>query len=55
MAFLLSFVVIALVMASMAIGVMAGRGTIKGSCGGVNSGECACVKKCLKKRMSVST
>ena len=35
--FLVSFVLIALVMAGMAIGVMAGRGPLKGSCGGMGA------------------
>jgi len=35
--FLISFVFIALVMAGMAIGVMAGRGPLKGSCGGMGA------------------
>jgi hypothetical protein len=35
----------------MAVGVMFGRGAIKGSCGGVNNGgECICTKKCEKRR-----
>ena len=38
---LLSFVVMGIVIAAMAIGVMAGRAPIKGSCGGLNSsGSC---------------
>lgn len=36
----LSFTVIAAVIAGMAIGVMAGRSPIKGSCGGLNGGGC---------------
>ncbi len=35
--FLISFVLIALVMAGMAIGVIAGRGPLKGSCGGMGA------------------
>ena len=35
--FLVSFVLIGLVMAGMAIGVMAGRGPLKGSCGGMGA------------------
>lgn len=44
---LLSFVVIALVIAAMGVGVMAGRKPIKGSCGGLNAGGCElCSGKC---------
>jgi len=35
--FLISFVLIALVMAGMAVGVLAGRGPITGSCGGMGA------------------
>ncbi len=35
--FLISFVFIGLVIAGMAIGVMAGRGPLKGSCGGMGA------------------
>ena len=43
----LSFVIIALVIAGMGIGVIAGRKPIKGSCGGLNSGGCElCSGKC---------
>jgi hypothetical protein len=44
-----SFVVIALVIAAMGIGVMAGREPIKGSCGGLNGGSCElCSGRCQK-------
>lgn len=47
---LLSFVVIALAVSAMAIGVMAGRSPIKGSCGGVNGGGCElCSGSCRRK------
>jgi hypothetical protein len=36
----LSFVVVALAVTAMAVGVMAGRSPIKGSCGGLNGGAC---------------
>jgi len=46
---LLSFVVIAVVIAAMGIGVMAGRKPIKGSCGGLNGGGCElCSGRCRK-------
>jgi hypothetical protein len=39
--FLITFAVLLLVVLAMAIGVMNGRGAIKGSCGGLNaSGKC---------------
>ncbi|SMF94556.1 hypothetical protein SAMN02949497_1875 [Methylomagnum ishizawai] len=46
--FLVTFVIIAVVIALMAVGVMFGRAAIKGSCGGVNS-DCVCVTKCDKR------
>jgi hypothetical protein len=36
----LSFVIVTLAVTAMAIGVMAGRAPIKGSCGGLNGGGC---------------
>ena len=49
--FITTFFIIAGVIALMAIGVMFGRGAIKGSCGGVNNGgECLCTQKCEKRR-----
>ena len=46
---LLSFVVIALVIVGMAVGVIAGRDPIKGSCGGLNGGGCElCSGKCRR-------
>ena len=35
--FLISFLVMALVIVGMAVGVMAGKGPIKGSCGGMGA------------------
>ena len=53
----LSFVVVALAVTAMAIGVMAGRTPIKGSCGGLNNGACElcsgtgeCRRKTKKQR-----
>lgn len=49
--FLATFIIFAVIIALMAIGVMFGRGAIKGSCGGVNNGgECLCTQKCEKRR-----
>ncbi|MEN8260781.1 MAG: (Na+)-NQR maturation NqrM [Pseudomonadota bacterium] len=48
--FLITFVVMAIVVAIMAIGVIFGRPSIKGSCGGANSGDCVCLTKCDKRR-----
>jgi hypothetical protein len=46
---ILSFVIVAAVIAAMGIGVMAGRAPIKGSCGGLNSGGCElCSGRCKK-------
>ncbi len=49
--FLTTFLIIAIVIALMAVGVIFGRGAIKGSCGGVNNGgACICTQKCEKRR-----
>lgn len=49
--FFITFAIIAVVIALMAIGVMFGREAIKGTCGGVNNGgECLCTQKCEKRR-----
>ncbi len=49
--FLLSFVIVAAAVAAMAVGVMAGRAPIKGSCGGVGSGGCElCSGRCREER-----
>ena len=37
MTFILTFMIVALVIAGMAIGVIFGRGPIKGSCGGMSA------------------
>ena len=37
MIYLLSFLIMGLIMAGMAIGAMAGRGPLKGSCGGLSA------------------
>ncbi len=42
--FLVTFVVIASIVAIMAIGVIFGRPAIKGSCGGVGGSECLCAQ-----------
>ena len=54
---ILSFVVVAIAVTAMAIGVMAGRAPIKGSCGGLNGGACElcsgtgeCRRKANKQR-----
>lgn len=43
--FIVSFLIMVLVVVAMAIGVIFGRPSIKGSCGGLNNGEksaCLC-------------
>lgn len=37
MVFVLAFLVMGLIMAGMAVGAMAGRGPLKGSCGGLSA------------------
>jgi len=48
--FLVTFGFMLIVVAMMAIGVVFGRRAIKGTCGGVNNGECVCVEKCEKRK-----
>lgn len=49
--FFLAFIIIAVVIAGMSIGVMFGRERIRGSCGGANNGACLCIRKCARKRV----
>ena len=37
MVYILAFLIMAIIMAGMAIGAMAGRGPLKGSCGGLSA------------------
>ena len=49
---ILSFVVVMIAVTAMAVGVMAGRAPIKGSCGGLNGGSCELCSgtgKCRRK------
>jgi hypothetical protein len=39
---ILSFLVVAVVMGIMAVGVIMSGRSLRGSCGGVGSGDCAC-------------
>jgi hypothetical protein len=48
--FLVSFVVIAVVVFIMAIGVIFGRRAMRGSCGGPGAADCVCVEKCDKRK-----
>lgn len=48
--FLATFAFMIIVVVMMAIGVIFGRRAIKGSCGGVNNGNCVCVEKCDKRK-----
>lgn len=50
--FVVTFLIIAVVMALMSVGVLFGRKAIQGTCGGVNNGggECVCTQKCEKRR-----
>ncbi|MEE9397172.1 MAG: (Na+)-NQR maturation NqrM [Methylococcales bacterium] len=53
--FIISFIVMIVIMAGMAVGVIFGRKAIKGSCGGANNGNCVCTEKCDKrKKMEVA-
>ena len=48
--FFTTFLIIGVVITLMAIGVIFGRNAIKGSCGGLNGGDCPCSKKCEKRK-----
>ena len=38
--FVISFIVIVLAILGMAVGALAGRGPLRGSCGGIANGDC---------------
>ncbi len=45
--FLFSFVIMGIALLGMGLGVLCGRQGIRGSCGGLNSGECGiCTDPC---------
>ena len=49
--FLITFLVIAGVIAAMSLGVINGRAPISGSCGGLNGGRCEiCTGRCRKEQ-----
>lgn len=51
MYFIVTFAVMLVVIAIMAIGVMFGRRAIKGTCGGgMDKAACVCVEKCDKRK-----
>lgn len=47
--FLITFAAMAIVFLLMAVGVIFGRAAIKGTCGGLNGGNCICTQKCEKR------
>ncbi|HWO99724.1 MAG TPA: DUF539 domain-containing protein [Methylococcus sp.] len=47
--FLITFAIIGLVVLLMAVGVIFGRPAIRGTCGGLNGGDCLCAQKCDKR------
>lgn len=51
--FIITFIIMTLAVLGMAVGVLAGRNPIRGSCGGLNAIpgiECACSTPCEKKK-----
>lgn len=55
MVYIVTFIVIALAITGMAVGVLLSDRRIKGSCGGLNTiqgleGSCGCEKPCEKRR-----
>ena len=48
--FLITFAFMLTIVIIMAVGVIFGRKAIKGSCGGINNGNCVCINKCLKRK-----
>jgi len=46
--FVISFIVMILCVAGLAIGVLLGRAPLSGSCGGLNN--CACARPCARQR-----
>jgi hypothetical protein len=49
--FVITFAVMLVVIAIMAVGVIFGRRAIKGSCGGgADKAECVCLEKCDKRK-----
>ncbi|MDF9393779.1 MULTISPECIES: DUF539 domain-containing protein [Methylococcus] len=47
--FLITFAIIGFVILMMSVGVIFGRPAIKGTCGGLNGGDCICTQKCEKR------
>jgi hypothetical protein len=55
--FIVTFIVMGLAVFGMAVGVIAGRNPIKGSCGGLNTIpgiECACSEPCEKRKQTLA-
>jgi hypothetical protein len=56
--FIVTFIIMLIAVLAMAIGVLSGRPSIKGSCGGLNNieglkGSCSCSEPCEERKKAM--